>query len=255
MRYAARYGRWLTHRGHRIRMHRSMRVLAFPKRRWLEVALLPVAFNILTFLALDVLTGFWTDFFSFWLLHLQLPGEVVQTAQYHFWGRTVSIPSLLMSDAMPTSTGWTLHAAVTLIVLALSVWIPDRYLPMRYLLRALVAIHTTALLYFAFVPASFPYDLQTYIRDSLITMIVFLLILPWLLAFTYYIYDFSIARKAGVTLLMIAYFSVFAVTQLLVHAICLHTMSVLMLPLLYLIFGEFLNVMLFMALYGWAMSM
>jgi predicted membrane protein len=109
-------------------------------------------------------------------------------------------------------------------------------------------------LYFGLLPASFPYDFEAYTRDALISIIVFLFIIPWLLAFSYYIYEIPLAKKAVVTLLMLAYFCVFAPTQLLVHAICLHLFSALMLPLLYVVFGAILYVMLFIAFYSWAMS-
>ena len=251
---AAGYGRWLSHRGDQIKMHRSLRVLTFPKRRWLEVVLLPVGFNVLTFFALVPLTGFWADFFSFWLTRLDIPGEMTRTGQLDVWGQALSIPSILLAGAVPTANGWMLHLAVTLFVLALSFWLPVQRMLLRYFLRVIVLVHSSALLYFAFFPASFPYDLESYISNALILMIVFLFLIPWLLAFSYYIYAFPVAKKVGVTLLMMVYFCVFAPTQLLVHAICMHVLSALMLPLLYLVFGAFLNVMLFMAFYSWAMS-
>jgi hypothetical protein len=249
------YGRWLSHRGNEIKMHRSMRVLEFPRSRWLEVSLLPLGFNGLTLLLLGALTGFWNDFFLFWLQRMDIAGGVEQATLLHIGGQAVAIPALLLPGVAPTAIGWLLHAAVAVCVLLASLWLPERHLPWRYILRFLVMIHGTALLYFAFDPDSFPYDVESYTRDGLISAIVFLFIVPWLLAMTYYIYDFSVARKVGVTALMLSYFAVFAPAQLLAHALCLHAFSALMLPILYLAFGAFLTVMLFMALYAWAMSL
>ena len=249
---AARAGLWS---GNRPPMHRAMRTMEFPAHRWLQVLLLPLGFNIVTFLSLGTLAGFWTDFFSLWMTHLDLRGEAVSMALVNLPGHALLIPSLTLTGGVPTATGWLVHVGVTLACALLSMWIPGKYLPFRYILRFLVFIHGTALLYFAFLSASFPYDLETYVRNGLISAIVLLFILPWILAATYYIYDFSIARKIGITTLMLVYFAIFSVTQFLVHALCLHAFSALMLPLLYLVFGVFLDVMFFMALYAWAMSL
>lgn len=248
------YGRWLGHRGGQIRMHRSQRVLSFPKSRWLQVFLLPLGFNLLTLFSLVGLMQFWSMFLSFWFERLALSGQITQIGLFSLWGNNLVIPSIHLAGAIPTTSGWLMHVAVTLFVLALSFWLPTSYMPLRYLLRVLVFVHSTALFYFGFAPASFPYDLETYSRDALIMMIVFLLLIPWLLSFSYYVYSFSIEKKLGFTLVIMLYFCVFAPSQLLVHAILLHSFSALMLPLLYLVFGAFLNVMLFMAFYSWAMS-
>ncbi|PUA18825.1 hypothetical protein [Glaciimonas sp. PCH181] len=252
--FAAEYGRLLGHRGDQIRMHRSLRVLEFPRSRWLQIVLLPLGLNVLTLLAVTRLARFWSIFLLFWFDRLDLPGQITHTGQFALLGQLVTVPAIHLAGAIPTTSGWLLHIALTLFVLALSFWLPISYMPLRYLLRVLVFVHSTALFYFGFSPASFPYDLETYSRDALVMMIVFLLIIPWLLAFSYYIYSFPVAKKIGFTLVMMLYFCVFAPTQLLVHAIFLYHFSALMLPLLYLVFGAFLNVMLFMAFYSWAMS-
>ncbi|MGS0741033.1 hypothetical protein ACVBEF_04220 [Glaciimonas sp. GG7] len=254
MYFSSEHRRWLGHRGDQIRMHRSLRALSFPNSRWLEVVMLPLGLNALTLYLLPDLTDFWSDFLSFWLVRLDLPGAISVTFEFSVREKMIAIPALHLAGAIPSASGWLLHVAVTLFVLALSFWLPVSAMPYRYLLRVLVLVHSTSLLYFGVAPASFPYDLETYSRDAFIMMMVFLFIIPWILAFSYYVYAFSVAKKIGFTLLMMLYFCVFGPTQLLVHAIFLHSLSVLMLPLLYLVFGAFLNVMLFMAFYSWAMS-
>ena len=42
--------------------------------------------------------------------------------------------------------------------------------------------------------------------------------------------------------------------QYILHAYALHHLTLLFLPLLYLVFGTFLDVMMFIALYSWGMS-
>jgi hypothetical protein len=132
--------------------------------------------------------------------------------------------------------------------------IPERLLPMRYLLRIVVFIQLTALVFFVTVPAAFPYSLPQYIVSSLQTAVWFMLFVPWVHALVYYVFDFSLAQNArltGLTLLFVASALPF---QLMAHGYVLVKGSMLLMPTLYLVFGIWLLIFPCVALYGWAMS-
>ncbi len=82
----------------------------------------------------------------------------------------------------------------------------------------------------------------------------FLFLSPWILGLTYYVFSFSVLRKAALTALVLAYFALAFPMQYLVHALLLQHLSLLAMPLLYLVCGVFLDVMMFVALYSWGMS-
>ena len=67
-------------------------------------------------------------------------------------------------------------------------------------------------------------------------------------------FQFFAAPQDGLTALMILYFMLALPMQYLMHGLIFHHFSLLFLPLLYLVFGIFIDVMMFVALYSWGMS-
>jgi hypothetical protein len=76
---------------------------------------------------------------------------------------------------------------------------------------------------------------------------------PWMLGFTYYIFDFKFLQKLALTLLTMSYLTVFIPFQYMLHVYILQK-SILFMPLLYFAFGPFLDVLVFVCLYSWGMS-
>jgi len=131
--------------------------------------------------------------------------------------------------------------------------ISDEHLPWIYLLRFLALIHATALVYFAFAAARFPHDLSSYTVGMLYFGTILVGLVPPILGFTYYLFDFSFLQKLGLTLLTIAYLALFLPLQYMLHVYVLHK-SILFMPLLYFAFGPFVDVLIFVSLYSWGMS-
>jgi len=74
-----------------------------------------------------------------------------------------------------------------------------------------------------------------------------------LYALTYYLLNFSLAQKVFLTFVTMAHLALFVPQQYMLHVYLLHG-SVLFMPLLYFVFGPFLDILAFIGFYSWGMS-
>jgi hypothetical protein len=81
-----------------------------------------------------------------------------------------------------------------------------------------------------------------------------MLILPWVHALTYGIFAFSTSRKLALTAVTLVFVGIAGPFLLMVHVYLIATLSLLVLPPLYFVFGMPLLILACIALYGWAMS-
>ena len=122
-----------------------------------------------------------------------------------------------------------------------------------YLLRFLVLIQGTALVYFVFAAARFPHDLPSYTISMLFFGTVLTGMIPLILGFTYFLFDFSLFKKLMLSLACMGYLTLFIPFQYMLQVYILRK-SILYMPLLYFTFGPFLDVLIFVSLYSWGMS-
>jgi hypothetical protein len=144
-----------------------------------------------------------------------------------------------------------------LAIVALSVvafFLPKRMLPLGYLLWATAFIQATAVFYFTLFPNRFPHDLPSYISTMMTSGLVLISFVPVLLAFTYYFLEPSIPKKLLLTCLTMAHLSLFVPLQYMLQAYLIHKFSLLFMPVLYILFGLFLDVFILIAFYSWAVS-
>ena len=78
-------------------------------------------------------------------------------------------------------------------------------------------------------------------------------LIPLILGFTYYLFDFSFFKKLTLTAMSMGYLIVFFPFQYMLHVFMLQR-SILFMPVLYFAFGPFLDVLVFVSLYSWGMS-
>lgn len=237
----------------RITPHRSLYRLSFPWVRLAVVLLLPLAFNIATWGMGTPISAGWRAFFAFWIDKLDLPGVVTLRQVGPAWLRVV-LPSLEFPSRAPDPFTWWATLIVTLLVLLLLPSISKWLLPLCYLLGFIVFIQMTALVFFAIGPAVFPYTVTDYLQGAQVTGIWFLLIVPWVHALIYYIFDFSLLKKVWLTFLTLVFLALALPCQIMVHAYLLVHFSLLFLPVLYFVFGVLFLILGCIALYGWAMS-
>jgi hypothetical protein len=242
------------YRGTPIKPHRSIYHIALHPGDLLIAVLLPLAFNALMLVCFDGIVALWRTVFEFWLTRLQSGAAVLEQAvdldSYILW---LPIPGL--SASVPgVGLWWGTLGACVLLFLATRLIHADRFLPLIYVIRACLLIQATALAFFYVLPGSFPYDLQTYLSNSLTIALFFFFLVPWILGLSYYVFDFPLLQKITLTSLVLLYFLIALPMQYLLHAFILQSASLLFLPICYLVFGIFIDVMMLVALYSWGMS-
>jgi hypothetical protein len=234
--------------------HRALYRLWFPAERWVLLILLPLGFSFLHWLVLEYITSAWRGLFSACFEWLGWEASVViERVLINTW-LTLDLPRVMLEVRVIDGSIWLGVASATVLALVVSFFLPERLLPLRYLLRFAVLIEASALAMFALWPGSFPHTATSHVRDGMLMTLVFSALIPWMHALTYYIFDFSVPKKLGLTLLTLGYLLLFAPFQYLAHLWLLKQLSLLVLPVLYLLFGVPLQILIFVAFFGWGMS-
>ena len=239
--------------GSYIMPHRAIHHFSFPRTRLLEMMLLPLIFTLAAFPVLEILVAGWMALFEFWLDKLEITANVSMKL-YELLGVEVMLPHLVVPTGIPEQETFQLVVVNTSIALLASLILPERMLPLKYIIRVLVFIQATALLYFAYLPGQFPYTLTSHLENMMIACVYLMLIVPWIHVVVYYIFDFSFLNKALLTFYTLLFLAVFLPFLLLMHTYLVVHFSLLVLPVLYFVFGLFLLIMTCIAFYGWAMS-
>lgn len=238
-----------------IAPHRAMRAL--PRSHWrlgLAIGIIPLLVTALLIAALPLMATAWTVLFTQLYHFMDLPGSV--TGQTHQLATflTFDLPALNTQAPPPTMAIVGTTAIITALILLLSLFVADRFLPLAYFVRALGLIQAAAFLWFVLPHQPFPYSLNDYLRGLIGANTMFLLLIPFLLGSTFYIFDIPWPRKLMLTFLAIGHIAFFIPLQAVTHAALIHVGSELLMPLLFLAAGPVVNVLLFIAFYGWGMS-
>ena len=246
----------LRHRGHRGG-------LIIPHRAFLRVhptlfdgavsALLVIGSTLAWVRALPLVGNFWGWMFRVWDRWLGLNADILMVPQR--WAPRVhfSLPFIVLPAGGITTTVWTLSAAATLAVFLATQLASEEYIGWLYIVRAIVFIQGSALLYFAVAAARFPHDVPTYTTGMLSFGVILIGLVPAVLGLTFYMFDFSVWKKLALTVAIMSYLVLFIPLQYLFHAWLLHV-SILFMPVLYFVGGPFLDVLIFVCLYSWGMS-
>lgn len=245
-----RYRGW---RGGKILPHRAFIHLDVGAREILTCVSLVLGFSGLWILLLPAVGRFWGRIFVFWASALGFPGSVMMAPQH--WGNHIrfTLPYVNMAAGPSDRHTWWITGVVTLLVFVSSYLISEENLPWIYLLRLLALVQSTALVYFGFAAARFPHDLASYTVGMLFFGTILIGLLPPILGFTYYMFDFGLMQKVLLTALAGTYLTLLIPLQYMLHVYILHK-SILFMPLLYFAFGPFLDVLVFVSFYSWGMS-
>ena len=196
---------------------------------------------------------FWGRVFTYWTKALHLEGRVVMSPQQWTDHARFNLPYVAAGAGPVDPHTWWITGLVTLAVFAVTYFISEEYTPWMYLLRFLVLIQGTALVYFVFFAARFPHDLPSYTVSMLYFGTILIGLVPLILGFTYYLFDFGILKKVTLTVMSMGYLIAFLPLQYMLHVYVLQK-SILFMPILYFAFGPFLDVLVFVSLYSWGMS-
>ena len=239
-------------RGGWIRPHRAFDRLRLRTRDVVASVLLAVGLSAVWLAAMNSVGRLWIAIFNFWTIRMGWH-YAVWVYPAHWAGLHFVLPYLNLTAPAPDARYWWTTAAVTVALWIATMWMSEEAVPWKYLLRAVLLIQGTGLAYFAFAGALFPHDLASYTVSMFVFGNVLIAMVPLIFAFTYYLFDFSLLQKLGLTAVTMVHLMLFLPLQYLVHAYILH-FSILFMPVLYFGFGPFLDVLVLISFYSWGMS-
>jgi hypothetical protein len=241
------------HRGGEIRPHRGIVSFRATREDALQAVLLAAGLSFLWVRCLPLVGRLWFAMFSYWTHLLGMQASLAIVPQHWVQKVDVSLPFVGVQAGPVSPLVWMVSLIVTLAAFAATYWFSEEQAPWSYIVRALVIIQATAQVYFSFAGARFPHDIPTYTMGMLSFGVILIGMIPIVLAFTFYLFDFAFWKKLGISLLTMGHLTLFFPLQYMVHVYILHH-SILFMPLLYFAFGPFLDVLIFICLYSWAMS-
>lgn len=237
-----------------LHQHRAMARLSTHRMRLpasLALALLLTAGWLFALRHLGVMWGY---ALAFGKEALGLPGRIVMVYHPVWEGITLAVPYLDLPAPGPGPFLLLATGTATMAAFGATYYIARERVPLTYFLRTVLLIQATALVYCACSPGGFPYTLADYLRGLTTASLCILTLVPLVLGLTYYILDFSLLQKLFLTACIMGHLAVFIPVQYLTQAALIYHGSLLFMPVLYFLFGIPLNVLIFIALYGWGMS-
>jgi hypothetical protein len=246
----------LRHRGWRgglITPHRAFVRLRLTPGRVIESLALALSGTLAWILLLPLVGRFWGDIFALWSAPLGFNAQVTMVPQG--WGSYIqfALPCFGLVAGPASGLCWYITAGITTSAFASTFLLSDDVLPWTYLIRSFCLLQATALAYFALASARFPHDLPSYTVSMLVFSCILIGLVPILYAFTFYLLNFSLTQKISLTLITMVHLLLLAPHQYLLHVYLLHG-SVLFMPMLYFVFGPFLDILAFIGFYSWGMS-
>ncbi len=241
------------HRGGVIPMHRALAHFRLGPMNLVIAIFLFVFFTSIWLVFLPKVCRFWNRVLALGIRALPLHAEL-GLAEHHLTPLIrFEIPYLRMEPVLPSSQVWWLTCAAMLVLFVATFLLPSRLIPVRYLVRGILLIPATALLYFALQPARFPHTPDSYMEGLVTAAIALISTVPLLFGLTYYIFDFGLLKKAFLTAITMAHLALFLPLQVLLQALVLQK-TVLFMPVLYIIFGMPINILIIIAFYSWGMT-
>ena len=246
--------RLFGHLGGEIPRHRAISRLHLPWHRlWVGLAL-AVTLTVLLVLLRPWLGQAWAFEIVWWMRALELPGHFDVQGYGGEGMLALAVPFIdLQLEALD---GWVTvwHGVVALCVWWAAGRMSDAAKPVAYLLRFAVLIHGTSVIFFIFWPASFPHSVDLHIGSGLRQAWHLMLLAPWIHLATYYLFPFALWQRGLVTVLSWLFLFVLTPLQYALHVALVQHMGLVVMPLLHLMFGVMLDIIGFVALYGWAMG-
>jgi len=241
------------HRGGVIPMHRALAHFRLGPMNLVIAISLFVFFTSIWLALLPKVCKFWDHVLAYGIRVLPLHAGL-GLAEHHLTPfLRFSIPFPRMEPVLPGSQTWGLFGAAVLALFAVTFLLPNSLIPLKYLLRGMLLVGATALLYFALLPARFPHTPDSYMEGLVTAGIALISTVPLLFGLTYYIFDFGLMKKAFLTAITMTHLALFLPLQILVQALFLQK-TVMFMPVLYIIFGMPVNILVIIAFYSWGMT-
>lgn len=247
--------RFQSHSGRVIRRHRALQRIDFQRASIVHpVLLLLAAYAALAF-GIDLITDFWTATFAFWLPHLALPtllearsGTLLNLLPY-----TVAAPAF--DGRQPDFAAARISLVACVVAMSLAVAVLRRAaLPIGYLVWAASLIQLVATASFWLVPGAFTHTITSHVGSGLEFALILLVFTPMLLAFSYYVFDYPLAHKLCGSVVILGGIILVTPYQYLMHVVLIDSASIIVMPVIYVLFGYLFSIAVFIALYAYAMS-
>lgn len=245
--------RFRGHRGGVIVMHRALTRFVLKPLDLVSATLLVVLLSFAWIVSLPWLCRMWGRVMGNGIRILGLHATLGFTEHHITRYLRFMIPYPRMAGIPPDSWTWWSTAAVVCLLAVASYFIPKSLTPVTYLLRAVLFIQFTALLYFLVAGARFPHTPDGYMEGLVTYQIALIAAVPTLFGLTYYIFNLGVIRKIALTVLTISYLALFLPVQILLQAMVLEK-TVLFMPVLYIVFGLPTDILIILAFYSWGMS-
>jgi hypothetical protein len=245
--------RFSGHRGGVIAMHRALVRFVLKPLDLAVSALLALLLSAAWLVSLPWLCRMWAylleNGMKILALHATLGLREHHVTPYiHF-----AIPYPRMEGIAPDAWTWWTTAALVSLAYAASCFFPKNLTAVVYLLRAVLSIQASALLYFLVAAARFPHTPDSYMEGLVSYQIALISGIPALFGLTYYIFEFGTIKKIALTTITMSHLSLFLPVQILLQAMVLEK-SVLFMPVLYIVFGLPVDILIILAFYSWAMG-
>ncbi len=247
--------RYQSHSGRVIRRHRALHRLEFRRASLLHPLILLVGSYGLLLVTAGLITDLWAWEFGFWLTRLELPAglETQTRALFGPLAYRLSIPRLVAT--LPDVDTLRLCVAVCALLMLLAfMTMRGRMLPLGYLLWGACLVQLMSVGVFWFAPEAFNHTLASHIANGLEYALVLVFFVPLLLSFSFYVFEYSLIKKAFGTLLIMLGIVLVVPYQYLAHVMIIHAGGLVLMPVLYVLFGLLFDIAVFIALYAWAVS-
>jgi len=127
-------------------------------------------------------------------------------------------------------------------------------LPLGYLVWAASLVQLVATASFWLVPGAFTHTITSHVASGLEFALILLLFTPMLLAFSYYVFDYPLLHKLCGSAVILGGLILVTPYQYLLHVVLIDSASLIVMPVIYVLFGYLFSIAVFIALYAWAMS-
>jgi hypothetical protein len=237
-------------RSHHARPHRGLVRLEFAPYL-VQVVLLPAFFIALLLEIEPALVDFWREFVMAWAQLLDIP--VKPSGRPAGWGELRLVWLFLESPTLlPGRAVLIAGLAIACLGFAATCLLRPQLVPLKYVARIGCTLLAISALVFLF--GSFPYSITDHVLALTGGGFILMATIPVMLALGYYVLRIPLAVKIFHTTLVMGYFAVLVPLQVVVHMVLLQHLTVLVMPILYFVFGTLLNFVLFIALYSWIAS-
>ena len=243
----------IGHFGGTISQHRALLTLPMHPKELIPAFIMALILFLLYVFALDYVFIIWSTILD-WCSSLFYVD--MKQGRFGFDVGTFSIytPYMQIGAATPSNVQWSMGVLITAILLVTSFFLPERFIPFAYLLRALVLIQTISIVYFLFFGNYFPYSLAGYQAVMMLAGLFFVGLVPLIYGLIYYIFDETLLKKLWLTILTMVHLLVLIPLQYFAHAYLINKFSLMYMPVLFLMFGLMVNVFVLISFYSWGMS-